>query len=275
MRKPSGFTLIEVMIAMLIMSMLTLLISTSIRNATKNKRKFEARIASETLLYDCLKILKQDLEKAFNYQDVFFEMEQQAINRLNQEKNKLTSAKSGTSLAPLQKLTHFLGEENSVHFTSLNHFRTRYNSQESNQMEVGYYLGECKNKNSQGKSQCLWRRSSHLIDDRVDEGGTKVILAENVSHFKLSYRDDGESDDWLERWRSDNRGREDHRNRFPNLVKIELKIENKKNPKIKKVEQSVVARIQFPNNRKLLSPQLQNPQLQNANPQNTNQIQGP
>ena len=261
MTKAQGFTLVEVMVAMVIMAMLSVLVSSAIRGAVKNKRSIEARIASETLLYDCLRILKQDMEKAFHYQDVFFEIENQALSRLNEEQNKGKNIKPQKSPPP--QLTHFLGEADNTHFTSLNHFRTRYNSQESNQMEVGYYLKDCKNRDSQGSSQCLWRRSSSLIDDRVDEGGTSVVLAENVSHFKLSYRDDGENDEWLESWRSDNKGREDHRNRFPSLIKIELKIENKDNPKIKKVEQSIVARIQFPNNKKLLSPQIQNP---NTNP---------
>ena len=272
MTKTRGFTLIEVMIAMTIMALLTVLISSAIRSATKNKRRLEARMESQTLLYDCLRIIKQDLEKAFHYQDVFFEMEKQALNRLDQERNKTTKIQSHSSPENQPQLTHFLGEEDNVHFTSLNHFRTRYNSQESNQMEVGYYLEKCKNRTGQGSSQCLWRRSSSLIDDRVDEGGTKVILAENISHFKLSYRDDGDNDDWLKRWRSDNRGREDHRNRFPSLVKIELKIGNKDNPKVKKMEQSIVTRIQFPNNKKLLTPPLQN-QNQNLN-QNPNQPKG-
>ncbi len=252
MTKARGFTLIEVMIAMVIMSMLSILVSSAIRSAVRNKKSLEARLVSETMLYDSLKILKQDLEKAFHYQDVFFEIESQALSRMEEEQNRAKHIKTRTKKVSPPQLTHFLGEPDHVHFTSLNHFRVRYNALESDQMEVGYYLEECKNRRGQGSSQCLWRRSSSFIDDRVEEGGASVVLVDNVSDFKLSYRDDGENDDWLDRWRSDNKGREDHRNRFPSLVKIELKIGNKDNPKVKTVEQSIVARIYFPNNKKLL-----------------------
>lgn len=252
--KHFGFTLIEVMISMFIMAALTVLVSTTIRTAVQNKRKLEAHIESETRLYDALRVMKMDIERAFNYQDVFFEIERLAIMQLDSEKNKNKGGnEDNESRLPPQKLTHFIGESASVHFTALNHFRTKYNAQESNQMEVGYFLDNCRSRKDDTSSQCLWRRASTLIDDNVEKDGTKVVLAENISQFKLSYRSNEENDEWQKSWRSDNKGRSEHRKKFPHLVKIDLAIGDDSNKKIKPVKQSIVVRVQFPNNEPLLS----------------------
>ena len=249
MKKASGFTLIEVMISMVIMSMLTVLVSTSIRTAVQNKKKLEARMASETMLYDSLRVLKLDIERAFHYQDVFFEIENLALQQLQQEQNKKNpNQKEDNQRTPPVQLTQFLGEAGSFHFTALNHFRTKYNAPESDQMEVGYYTDGCEKRNGKGSTQCLWRRSTPQIDDEVDKGGAKVVVAENVSLFKLEYRSNKENDDWVSQWRSDNKGRADHRNRFPHFVKIEIEIEDKTDKEVRPVKQKVVFQILFPNN---------------------------
>lgn len=264
MNQRQGFTLIEVMISMVIMSFLTVLISSSIRSAVHNKQKLEARIATETLLYDVLRVIKLDVERAFHYQDVFFQIENLALQQLEAEKSKAKTPNGGVAQQqnnlsqqrrPPKKLTHFIGTSENMHFTSLNHFRTKYNAQESNQMEVGYFVDSCAKQSGKGSSNCLWRRSTPEIDDNVEEGGSKVVLAEDVNTFKLLYRSNEENDEWVKEWRSDNKGRGDHANRFPHFVKVELSIGDKKNRKAKVVQQTVVIQIQFPNNESHLSQQ--------------------
>jgi prepilin-type N-terminal cleavage/methylation domain-containing protein len=258
-----GFTLIEVMISMFIMATLTVLVSTSIRTAVQNKKKLEALIESETTLYDSLRVLKADLERAFHYQDVFFEIEKVALMQLETAKNPNdpNNQQSTTRTAPPQ-LTQFLGDGSTLNFTTLNHFRTQYNAQESDQIEVGYFVESCKSRDGKNSSPCLWRRSDTLIDDRPEEGGSKIVLAEHVSRFKLKYRSGKENEEWLDTWRSDNKGRPDHRDKFPLLVKIELELEDTKNNSIRPVKESMVVSIQFPNN----EPMLQNNQSNPANP---------
>jgi len=268
-----GFTLIEVLISMFIMSMLTILVSTTVRTSVQNKKKLEARVASETALYDTLRILRLDIERAFHYQDIFYDMEVAAIQKSqpgapvdgqnpgqpNSPPSTGVNPNQGAPLPPPPiKLTHFLGESNSFHFTTLNHFRTKYNAQESNQMEVGYTLDRCQKRKGKGQTKCLWRRFSTQIDDKVDEGGARTILAEDVTKFKLSYLSGKENDPWVDQWRSDNRGRADHRDKFPNFVKVELEMGEKGNPDFRPVAMTVVVRIQFPNNQPLLQSQGQN-----------------
>ncbi len=275
--KSFGFTLIEVMISMFIMAMLTVLVSASIRTAVQNKKKLEERIHSETILFDTLRVLKLDIEQAFHYQDVFWEIENLALQQLEREKQQQNNTGSSPNLnqpafgalnAPTQQsqppvqLTHFLGEKNSMHFTSLNHFRTRYNAPESDQMEVGYFLDSCDRRNGEGTTKCLWRRTSPQIDNEVDKGGAKVVVAEDVQKFNLRYRSIREDDDWVDQWRSDNKGRSDHRNKFPSFVEVEIEIDNKNDKKSRKVSQKIMVQVAFPNNETHIQQQQQQQQLQ-------------
>lgn len=275
--KTRGFTLMEVLISMFIMSMLTILVSTTVRTAVQNKKKLEARMASENLLYDTLRVIRLDVERAFHYQDVFYEMEMMAMQQAQQQ----SQGQGGQGRQPGQpgqraqpgapgqggmmggqpmpppppKLTQFLGESKSMHFTTLNHQRTRYGAQESDQMEVGYFVDSCQRRKGKGTTTCLWRRASTQIDDRVDEGGSRTVVAEAVQKFKLSYRSKQENDPWVDQWRSDPRGRPDHQNRFPHLVKVELEIGEKDNPDLRPMAMTMVTRVMFPNNEPMMTPQ--------------------
>lgn len=260
MIKAKGFTLIEVIMAMFIMSALTVLVSGTIRSSVKNKQKLSNRIYVQSMLYDTLRIMKMDIEKAFNYRDVFYQIERQAIQKMNAAKNNSQGNNNNNQQQPsgLQlpkqplRLTHFIGKQDSIHFTSLNHFRTNYNAQESNQMEVGYFVDNCTSRNSKQQTKCLWRRYQPNIDDEVDEGGEKSVIAEDISEFKISYRgDDFQKDkepEWLDEWRSDNKGRPDHRDKFPHQVMINLKIEDNSKTGGTTLKETIVVNIHFPNN---------------------------
>ncbi len=250
--KNFGFTLVEVLISMLIMSMLTVLVSTSIRTGIRNKKSLEAKVEAEVDLYDALRVVKMDIERAFNYQDVFWEIENLAIQQLEAEKQKNSQnpqgGNPGQQRQPPIKLTQFLGESASVHFTTLNHYRTKYNAQESDQMEVGYFVDGCESRNREGSTQCLWRRSNPQVDDEVDKDGPRLIVAFNVTKFELEYRSNKEQDEWVKQWRTDNKGRNEHRDKFPHFVKINLEIDDPEDPNVKKISQMMVVRIAFPNN---------------------------
>ena len=92
------------------------------------------------------------------------------------------------------------------------------------------------------------------IDDQVDKDGAESIVAHNVEAFELEYRSNKENDDWVKQWRSDNKGRADHRNKFPHFVKIRFAIKDEKNKNTKGIEHTIVVQVAFPNN----EPHMQN-----------------
>jgi hypothetical protein len=96
---------------------------------------------------------------------------------------------------------------------------------------------------------------SPQIDDAVDQGGAKVIVAYNVEKFELEYRSDREQDEWVNQWRSDNKGRADHTNRFPHFVKVTLELSNQVGEKTKTIGHSMIVHVAFPNNESHLQQQ--------------------
>lgn len=268
----TGFTLVELMIALFIMGSLMVLVSTSVRSSVKNKQKLSNRIAGQARLFDAIRLMKTDVSKAFHYQDFFYEIEKRAINNLKAAQN--TSGKQGQSsqgraVQPYRvprrprKLTHFLGETESVHFTSLNNFRTRYNSPESDQMEVGYFVDSCNAKKDRAPTRCLFRRTSPLLDDKVDEGGRKRVLLEHITEFKLEYKSNQENEEWNEQWRSDDRGRADHRNKFPHMLRMTIGTHDEGNKYAAKLKETIVMNVHFPNNQSMFPPEKANARSQN------------
>jgi prepilin-type N-terminal cleavage/methylation domain-containing protein len=254
LRDSRGFSLLEVMLVTVIMAVMALAASKSIKTAMMNKSKIDARLKTETLVFDGLRLMATDVEKAFHYQYVTYEMERQA-QIAKEQRLQSKGAQAGAGANPQQPLiapiryTQFIGKENSMHFTSLNNQRTTANSQESDQIEVGYFLATCKSRMSKKTSQCLWRRSSLIVDNDVTRGGDATPLIENVSEFKLEYlSDDPQQKEWRTIWQTDSNGDANTQNLFPYLVRITLATEDKDSKFVGKFKQTVVAVVRFPNN---------------------------
>jgi prepilin-type N-terminal cleavage/methylation domain-containing protein len=256
LRGQKGFSLLEIMIVTIIMAVMALAASKSIKTAMQNKRKIDARLKTETLVFDALRFMSTDVEKAFHYQYTTYEMERQAALakedrlRQNPQNNPNPQAPPAQPPIPPVRYTQFIGKENSMHFTSLNNQRTTANSQESDQVEVGYFLATCKSRlDAKKESSCLWRRSSLIIDNDVTRGGEATPLVENVTDFKLEYlSDDPQQKEWKKIWQTDTNGDAITQNMFPYLVRITLGIQDKTSKEIGKFKQTVVAAVRFTNN---------------------------
>lgn len=264
-----GFTLLELVIAIMIMTVISVLTANGIDNSMKNKEKIHAQIERLATLRDGLRLVDVDIRRAFHFRDLNKEMIE-AINlqRKNQNptspspppqsggnppKGQPPGATSPTqALQPLPvpnypNLTHFIGEKESLHFTNLNHVRTTADAQESIQQEVGYYLEKCTSLGSSHQSQCLWRRTSGVIDDDVTKGGEAMPLVENVVEFKLRYFGPGR-DEWVEVWKSDERGDSLSQGNFPYAVEVTMATQNQEIKGDRKVTMTMVSPLDFPNN---------------------------
>lgn len=288
MKNNKGFSLIEILVVMTIMAVFATIASNAIKTALMNKKKIDARLRIESRVFDALRIMATDLEKAFHYKNPFYEIERNALITANQAQNNNNQNNQNNNPQNPQQvqipprppiLTQFIGKEQSIHFTTLNHFRSVANSQESDQIEVGYFLKNCRSRgNKDGESsQCLWRRTAITIDDEVDKDGKDVVLIENVETFKLEYlSEDINLKEWKSTWQSDRNGDADTRGKFPSLVKITLAIEDPQKA-IGIFKQTVIANLRFPNNedpaktfQSVNNPNQQNQQNppNNQNPQN-------
>ncbi len=262
-----GFTLLEMMIAITILAVLTVLTSTSIRSGVQSRIKFQTIIEQDSQVREALKVIEKDISLAFHHRDTATDM----TNEINKELYKPAATPTpapGQSLPtatppsqamptpkpkdPPKELTAFVGDEKSLYFTSLSNARLQRDEQSSDQAKIGYFLKNCKSIDARGhstSSNCLWRRVSPTLDDHIDiadANAVESVLIENVIDFKLKYFGPLH-DEWQNDWKTtDNDAGK--KNNFPYAVEVYLKVQNKNNPKAKAVEMRTIASIHFPNN---------------------------
>lgn len=255
--KSRGFTMIELMITITILSTLTILTAQSITQAIKAKVKMQDQIDDVSRMRDAVRLVERDINLAYHYRDIELE-----LKKILDKKN----APAGPPVPPNPYVdpnnnpntrrevprrdpeTHFVGAEDSLSFVTMNNARTVRNSRQADFVEVGYSLKDCKNlRDDKGSSKCLWRRSSPYVDLDVTKGGDEVVLLENVTEFKLRYMGKGKQD-WVTNWRTDAQGDGNTKGKFPLAVEVSVTVEKKDKGKGKKYSMQVVVPIHFPNN---------------------------
>ncbi len=207
-KNQKGFSLLEILIVTAIMGAIGVLASNAIRSGMQNKRKMDARLRVESMTFDALGLMSTDIEKAFHYQHAFYEIDKQALaSRKQGQPGQPGQIDPSQVPTPPENLTQFIGKSDQIHFTTLNHQRTVANSAESNIVEVGYYINDCKSRLTDKTSRCLWRRTSLYLDNDVTRGGEATLLLDNVNVLKFEYLNEDSSDkEWHSTWISDKNG---------------------------------------------------------------------
>lgn len=271
---PRGFTLLEVMIVLVILSTLTILSSQNIQQGIKNKIKLQGQIDDISQVRDTLKVVERDINLAFHYSDLELELKQ-VIKKKREELCKVTTTtKPGTPpptpgapppvapgcnlndpMDPLNKKsesridpsTHFVGKENQIYFATLNTSRLNEGVAQADFVKVAYQVQSCKKPGAEKESgNCLVRRSSRVVEGDITKGGENVVLLENVTEFKLRYFGKGRQD-WVSEWDT-MKGDGLAKNRFPDAVEVSLKIEKGETEPKKKISMQIVVPIRFVNN---------------------------
>ncbi len=202
-------TLIEVMIAMLIISM----ISTMIYGAFVQTRKNKERVQRITDRYHEIRMglerVQVDLSMAYVSAHVPLDQSRQAW------------------------LTQFVGkdsgERDRVDFNTFGHRRLFRDAKESDQNEVSYFLAD--DPDDPG-TKVLVRREDNRPDIRPDEGGDYQILVRNVEGFELEYLDP-QTKLWTKSW--DTTQAAGQPNRLPMQVKIMLTVPDVSDPSKERV----------------------------------------
>lgn len=270
--RASGFTLIEVIVAMAIMAFLSIFTVQSIQRALNTKSKVQKDIDRNATVRDALRIMERDINMAFNYRDPYIEL----YNKAQDARSKGgtgTGTTSGSQLTPQQQqqqllqqqqqanadpekykkktpkqVSQFIGDTQSLDFTSLSNIRMMEESKMSQQAEVGYSLKACRRRSNQEQSSnCLWRRISNYIHDDITKEGQQTVILENVEEFKLRYLGPGKDDEWVDTWMTNERGDDTTKNKFPYAVEITIAVKDNA-AKDKTFRLTTVAAIRNPNN---------------------------
>lgn len=266
-RRTLGFTLIEVVISMMILSFLSLFTVEAIQRALKMKTKVQHDIDKNSMVRDALRIFDRDVNMAFNYRDINIQLYNMAQKQ--RQKAAQSGQMNGGSTLPGQPATpaqpvdpnrykliaeriqtQFLGEPTEISFTTLSNVRMTEDSPISSQAEIGYRIKSCRRRTTQEQSsKCLWRRVSNYIHDDITKEGTETVLLENVTDFKLRYLGPGRDGEWVDTWLTDERGDDQTKNKFPYAVEMTIEVKDP-DPKAKDktLRMTTVAAIRNPNN---------------------------
>ena len=268
-----GFTLLEILIATVIMSFISIFTARMIQQGVRARKKIETQIDRTTSLHDALALMRQDIEKAFNYHDINIEIYNEAQQENQQTPQNRQMAQPGQmnnqpppaattpqQYAPKQEpiYTRFLGSSHKLNFTSLNNYRSRRNIQESDQCEIGYYVAKCTSlEDPDIDMDCLWRRVSPYIDDDITEGGHATPILEDVKSIKFRYLGIGHEKEWTDSWNSFN-GEQVTKGHFPMAVEVTVTIYDRRTDPPREVAMTIVASPRFLND---LPPNQQNPNI--------------
>ncbi|MFZ5471061.1 MAG: type II secretion system protein GspJ [Myxococcota bacterium] len=205
MRRPkhNGFTLMEVMIAIAITSMMGGLIAVAFSTGMKAKEVVEADAEHYRMVRTAMNRMVREIGAAYvsdrydpkRYRDAF------------------------------DRPTNFIGEKERLLFTSLAHQRLYADAKESDQMVVEYSVKSSPDPNVKNRDD-LVRRENANVGERMDRGGTEEVLFEGIKKIEFAYWD-SERKEWDDEW--DTR-RAERTKLLPTRVRITLVAldENKK-----------------------------------------------
>lgn len=296
-----GFTLIEVLISVAILSTLGLLAAQTIRQAINQKKTIQEQVNETARLRDALKIFERDVNLTYHHRD----WEKEIIDAAKKKSKKSTPGQPASNIpqfdaygnlisggdtdAPLNAgevarqdpTTHFIGKENEIHFVTMNTGRIVKDQAQADFVEVGYSLKDCRSLDGKTESKCLYRRTSPWVDKDVSKGGDEILLLENLTEFNLRYMGKGKQD-WVKDWRSDGGGDGATKGNFPWSVEVSVtsqKKDSKNQESGKKYSMQLVIPLHFPNNKEDFasddssqqnSPQQQTPNIPSGNSQAPN-----
>ncbi|WP_413578345.1 type II secretion system protein GspJ [Bdellovibrio sp. HCB290] len=264
-----GFTLIEVLITIAILGTMTVLVAQSIQQSVKMKNKVTTQVDDVSHLRDAVRLIQKDINLAYHYRDVEKELtdllakknqggQPGFVNPVNPggfgppgvggQPSAFEQQQQNREVPRKNPETHFVGNEESLNFVTMNNARTVRNSPQADFIEVGYELKECKSlSEGGGSSKCIWRRSAPVADLDVTKGGNETVLLENVSEFKFRYMGKGKQD-WVSAWRTDQGGDGATKGKFPQAVELSITMQKKEAGKDRKYSMQVIIPIHFTNN---------------------------
>ena len=169
MKASRGFTLIEILVAVTLLAMMGVILTTatsSILGAIKDTRQSQEQ-------YHAARVSLGRMEREI------------AMAYVSKHQSEFKTTK-----------TAFIGKGNSLTFSYMGHRRMVRNAPESDEGFVSYRLEKDR---SSGQS-ILVRREKPMIDDAPEKGGQRLVLATGVTRLTFSYWD-VDKEAWQSDWK--------------------------------------------------------------------------
>lgn len=286
--KNRGFTLIEIMVAMLILAGLSLIMAQSVRTGLDDRKKIQLQLSEESLIRDAMRLIVSDVAAAFHHRDYTVGLYNKVLElrkkkaaggvagialgapgaapppAAGQSSGAPPTATAQTAADPLAaatplpvptQLTGFNGNADSMTFTLRNHVRRFVDSKDSDQSRVSYFLRSCRSPGPKAlSSNCLYRLETTNPTDEFplsppdEDDAVSVVLVRNVTNFKLRYIVFGQQE-FTDTWDSSPKASTGvTRDRFPDAVEISMAIMNKSNPQARERKLTWLAPVRASNN---------------------------
>ena len=213
----AGMTLIEIMVAMAILSAVVTLVYGAFSQTAKHKTRIEEDLRRDHEIRSGLQRVVRDLAMAY------------------------TSVQVNPDITLQPMRTAFLlkqdGNGSRIDFNSFSHRRLRRDAHEADQCEISYFVTRSPSDPSQ---DVLARREQAPIDDDPEAGGASQILIENVVSFAVEVLDPLTME-WTETWDTVQGAMQP--NRLPLQAKITLTVPN---PRGNRKDLTYATRVSLP-----------------------------
>jgi len=170
-----GLTLLEVMVAVAILAMVSVLIYGAFDGLGRGKKNLGRVNDRYHQGRSALSRISRELSSAFL----------SAHQPLTEQQFRRLTIFKGTSSSPADR----------IDFTSFSHRRLVGESHESDQNELSYFVTDTPD----GEGKVLARREQARIDEDPEQGGRVEILISDVIEFELEYLDPA-TWEWVRNW---------------------------------------------------------------------------
>jgi general secretion pathway protein J len=198
MRRQRGITMVEVLIALAVLSMIVISVWSSFRGTMDGMAATEAIQMRYAIVRNGLTRIQSELGMAYL-----------SFNR------PLDDARQYTLLDGIDN-----GKTDDLTFSTFGHLRMRKDANESDQSVIQYFL---EKDPDEPKRTHLFRRESRRLTgdkaDELDEYFPAYIVVEDVEEFDVKYWDDRQRE-WLDEWRTTRNDMQP--DRLPQRVKIRM-----------------------------------------------------
>lgn len=207
----AGFTLMEIMVAIAVLAMASMLIWTAFAQTGKAKKVIEETNSRYHQVKVAMRRICSDLSMAY------------ITRNINPEFVTHESVFIGRNEDP-----------DTLDFMTFSHRRRFKDARESDVCEIGYYVEEDPEDR---EIMSLVRRESRRVDDEPEEGGNKLVLVQDVVEFDVSFYDPS-MDQWEDEW--DTTQVTGQPNRLPMQVRIRLVVRGPKDEELEFVTQTPI-----------------------------------